>query len=154
FGPGAQKRLYTVNVDDDYGRPEAVAFSPDGTALAPGGGTGDARFWGAASGVEIGPRVVTSAGWVLNLAWTPSGKTLVSSGTDGTVRLIDVATKTVAGVFPGPENQGVDATPSPDGSRLYVAYATGQGLDWALDPAAWARDACALAGRTLTKAEW
>ena len=68
--------------------------------------------------------------------------TLVSSGTDGTVRLIDVATKTVAGVLPGLENEWVDATPSPDGSRLYVAYANGQAFDWAIDPAVWARDAC------------
>ena len=31
-----------------------------------------------------------SAGWVLDLSWKPSGTMLVSSGTDGTVRLIDV----------------------------------------------------------------
>ena len=81
--------------DDGPGLPGAVAFSPDGTVLATGGGNGDVRFWNAATGAESGPRVVTSAGWVLDLAWSPSGKTLVSSGTDGTARLIDVASKTV-----------------------------------------------------------
>jgi DNA-binding SARP family transcriptional activator/WD40 repeat protein len=154
YAPGERTPRYTVNVDDDYGRPEAVAFNPTGTVLATGGGKGDVRFWDAATGAELGPRIVTSAGWVLHLAWTKSGETLVSAGTDGTVRLIDVPTRTIAGVLPGPENAWVDASPSPDGSRLYVAYASGQAVDWALDPAAWAKDACTIAGRTLTQAEW
>ena len=94
------------------------------------------------------------AGWVLDLAWNPSGTTLVSSGTDGTVRLIDVATRTIVGALPDPGNDWVDATISPDGSRAYVAYGNGRGFDWAIDPAVWARDACAIAGRTLTQAEW
>ena len=74
FAPGEATPRYTVNVDDGYGRPEAVAFSPDGTVLATGGGTGDVRFWDATTGTEISPRVVTSAGWVLDLAWTPVGQ--------------------------------------------------------------------------------
>ena len=104
--------------------------------------TGDIRFWDATTGLEIGPRVVASAGWVLDLAWSPSGTTLVSAGTDGTVRLIDVATKTVADVLPGLENLWADATPSSDGSRLYVAYENGQAFDWSIDPAVLAQDAC------------
>ena len=154
YGPGESTPRYTVNVDDGYGRPEAVAFSPDGSTLATGGGTGDIRFWDATTGLEIGPRVLAAAGWVLDLAWSPSGTTLVSAGTDGTVRLIDVATKTVADVLPGLENQWADATPSSDGSRLYVAYENGQAYDWSIDPAVLAQDACNIAGRTLTQAEW
>ena len=85
FARGTQTPLYKVNVDDDYGRPGAVSFSPDGTVLATGGGKGDVRFWDATTGAEIGPRVLTSAGWVLDLAWTPSGKTLgqLRDGRDG-----------------------------------------------------------------------
>ena len=154
YGPGESTPRYTVNVDDGYGRPEAVAFSPDGSTLATGGGTGDIRFWDATTGVEIGPRVLAASGWVLDLAWSPSGTTLVSAGTDGTVRLIDVATKTVADVLPGLENLWADATPSSDGSRLYVAYENGQAYDWSIDPAVLAQDACNIAGRTLTQAEW
>ena len=154
FAPGATAPSYAVDVDDGYGQPDAVAFSPDGKTLATGGGIGDVRFWDATTGVEIGPRVAAAAGWVLHLAWMPSGDTLVSSGTDGTVRLIDVATKTVADELPGFLNQWVGATPSPDGSRLYVTYEHGQAFDWATDPAILAADACAIAGRTLTKAEW
>ena len=74
YGPGESTARYTVNVDDGYGRPEAVTFSPDGSTLATGGGTGDIRFWDATTGLEISPRVLASAGWVLDLAWTPLGR--------------------------------------------------------------------------------
>ena len=154
YADGTQTLQFTVNVDDDYGAPGPVAFSPDGAVLATGGGKGDVRFWDAVTGSEIGPRVVTAAGYVVDLAWTPSGTTLVSAGSDGTVRLIDAATKIAADVLPGQQNLWVDARPSPDGSRLYVAYETGQAFDWSIDPVAWAKDACALAGRTLTQSEW
>ena len=90
----------------------------------------------------------------LDLAWTPSGKTVISSGSDGTVRLIDVPTKTVEGILPGFDNDWVDAASSLDGSRVYATYGNGRAFDWAIDPAVWARDACAIAGRTLTQAEW
>ena len=108
-----------MNVDDNYGRPGGRRLRPDGRCSATGGGKGNIRFWNAATGIEIAPRVVAAEGWVLDLAWTPSGTTLVSSGTDGTVRLIDVATKTVHALLPTPENVWVDAATSPDGSHLY-----------------------------------
>jgi DNA-binding SARP family transcriptional activator/WD40 repeat protein len=154
FAPGARAATYTVNVDDSFGRPDALAFSPDGSTLATGGGTGDVRFWDALTGTETGPRVHAVAGWVLGLGWTPSGTTVVSSGTDGSVRLIDVVTRTIAGVLSEVGNDWVDAAPSAEGGRLDVVYANGEGFDWSIDPAVWAMDACAIAGRTLTQAEW
>ncbi len=154
FEPDTRAPLFTVSVDDVYGTPEAVAFSPDGKLLATGGAKGDIRFYDAASGSEVGTRVPASAGWVLDLVWDRSGTMLVSSGTDGTVRLVDVGTHTVANVLPGVDNDWVDAALSPDGSHLYAAYSNGEGFDWALDPAVWAQRACSVAGRTLTQVEW
>jgi WD40 repeat protein len=154
FAPGGTTPLYTVDQGYSQGGADSAAFSPDGTILATGGDSGDVRFWDASTGFPAGPSVATVAGWVLDLAWNPSGTMLVSSGTDGTVRLIDVATRTIVGALPDPGNDWVDTTISPDGSRAYVAYGSGRGFDWAIDPAIWARDACAIAGRTLTQAEW
>jgi WD40 repeat protein len=154
FAPGQTGPAFTVSVDDDYGRADAGAFRPDGTLLATGGGTGDVRFWSADTGTEVGRRVTASAGVVLDLAWSPSGATLVSTGTDGTVRLIDADARTIAGVLPGLENSDVDATVAPTGTRLYAVYNTGQGYDWSIDPQVWAGHACAVAGRPLSSAEW
>jgi hypothetical protein len=35
-----------------------------------------------------------------------------------------------------------------------VLGVTGAGIVWDLRPASWLRQACAIAGRTLTRAEW
>jgi hypothetical protein len=43
---------------------------------------------------------------------------------------------------------------TPDGTGLFAAYDTGRAYRWDIRPAAWARQACAVAGRTLTRAEW
>ena len=43
---------------------------------------------------------------------------------------------------------------SPDGQRLLETHGDGQGAVWDVDPASWARRACTLASRTLTREEW
>ena len=127
---------FTVDVDDDYGRASAVAFGPDGTLLATGGGTGDVRFWDSQTGAEVGPRVAAVAGYVLDLGWTPDGKGLVSSGTDGDVQLIDVQARSTSGVMPSVEgDQWVKAAVSPDGQRVIASYENGDALDWSISPA-------------------
>jgi WD40 repeat protein len=131
-----------------------VAFSPDGKILATGGGKGDVRFWEATTGTELGRRVNAWAGFVLDLSWSPSGETLVSTGTDGTVRLIDVNARAIAGTLPGLDNTWVAATRAPGGQRVFAVYATGQGSDWSINPDDWASQACTVAGRTLTQSEW
>jgi len=40
------------------------------------------------------------------------------------------------------------------GPRLLAVTDTGQGFAWDVRPEAWKRQACAIAGRTLTRAEW
>ena len=43
---------------------------------------------------------------------------------------------------------------SSDGRRLLMTLANGEGAVWDVDPVSWARRACALANRTLTREEW
>ena len=43
---------------------------------------------------------------------------------------------------------------SSDGRRLLVTHGDGKGAVLDVDPTVWARRACTLAGRTLTRAEW
>ncbi len=40
---------------------------------------------------------------------------------------------------------------SPDGKRLLMTLANGEGAVWDIDPASWAQRACAVANRTLTQ---
>jgi hypothetical protein len=43
---------------------------------------------------------------------------------------------------------------SPDGRRLLMTNGDGRGAIWDVDPQSWARRACTLTNRTLTRAEW
>ncbi len=69
----------------------AVAFAPDGKALASAGDDRVIRLWDAATGNEL--RTFTGHADAVNaLAFSPDGKTLASASDDGTARLWDVAT--------------------------------------------------------------
>jgi WD40 repeat protein/class 3 adenylate cyclase len=149
-----RKLLYTVDVDGNAGEAVAVAFSPDGSLLATGGGTGEVRFWRAETGIRTG-RSITAAGSILSLGFDPTGQIVVSSGTDGATRLLDVPSR----VLVGPPLPGLDGEPSaaeltPDGRRVIVVYESGTGFRWEVSPSMWKRHACAVAGRNLTRAEW
>jgi len=147
--------LYTVDVDGNYGHASAVAFSPDGSLLATGGGTGQVRFWDAYTGAPNGRRVLANAGWVENVAFDPSGRILVTSGTDGTTRLVDIDGRVILGTpLPGIDNVAEDAAFTPDGKRVIVMSVDGEGFAWDVTLAAWERQACAVAGRNLTRDEW
>ena len=50
------KELFTLNIDDGYGRGSAVAFTPDGKLLATGGGTGEIKLWDASTVSSQGRR--------------------------------------------------------------------------------------------------
>jgi hypothetical protein len=49
---------------------------------------------------------------------------------------------------------GTDADFSPDGKQLLMTMGDGRGIIWDVDPESWKRRACAIANRTLTRAEW
>src|SRR5262245_30566932 len=108
---GATARLGTIRFRHDA---SCVAFSPDGTLLASGGGDNQIRLFDPKSGKVIrvlhghDPRnyeakheegkaddvLVQSVGQgcVTALAFTPDGKHLASGGWDDSIRIWDVAT--------------------------------------------------------------
>jgi WD40 repeat protein len=70
-----------------------VAFSPDSTLLATAGNEfGNIRVWSVATHQRIGATMSAGRTDAYGIAFTPSGKTLVATDTDGTIRQRSVAT--------------------------------------------------------------
>ncbi len=143
------------------GQPRSVAFSPDGRTLAVGQTTGDVLFWETESwqGTDL---AVTHGGLILGVQFSPDGRTLATSNDEGTIALWDATSGTQIGSVlpPVPNRVGPPGPPwntsrfTPDGSRLFAVYDTGNAVRWELDPEAWRRHACSVAGGGLTREEW
>jgi WD40 repeat protein len=91
---------------------------------------------------------------VLSVTFEPSGSELATTSTDGNVRMWDRATgKLVGEPIPSADTGGRGAF-FPNGGRIVAVFGSGRGVVWNVDPAAWRRQACRLAHRNLTRAEW
>ena len=56
--------------------------------------------------------------------------------------------------LPGVPNHLVVPEFSPDGAYLFAFTNAGREYRWDVRPSTWERQACAIAGRALTRAEW
>jgi WD40 repeat protein len=133
-----------------------LSFSPDGRLLAAGGVFGtlhlfDTRTWTAREPVKLGE------GAMLQIEWLEDDRTAVATNGDGTLALFDTERAVVRGTpLPGAVDGGPAATyVIPDPRREIVALSERPAvLRYPTDPAVWLREACAVAGRDLTRDEW
>jgi WD40 repeat protein len=148
-----RSKIATLKADSQF--VAAVAFSPDGATIAAGGLDRRVTLWEVATGRRLGDPLVHPR-WVVALSFDPASGTLATSSQDGRVRLWDLASRRQLGSgLPSPAGQANNfAAFTPDGNHIVVVYATGSGFVWEVDPGQWKARACAVAGRTLTRAEW
>ena len=153
FDVRARRRLARLPIDGSYA--VAAAFSDDGGLFVAGSADGRLRLFATDGWRPLGAAFPAHAGFISTVDISPDGSRFVTAASDGQVRLWDRATRRPIGTsLPGPRNVTAVAYFSPDGAYVYAVYANGRGYRWDVRPQAWARRACAVAGRRLTRAEW
>jgi WD40 repeat protein len=97
-----------------------VAYSPDGSAFATGGGDGEIRLWDSAT-VTPTRQLTGHAGPVSALSWSPDGAAIVSGGEDTTVRFWHVASASQTHQVTAHSHPVRAVAWSPDSSRVASA---------------------------------
>jgi WD40 repeat protein/DNA-binding SARP family transcriptional activator len=143
---------------------DLVRFTPDGRYLVGGSYKGWARLWSVEEPApgnlaeDWNPATRRFTGHAGRVEWqsmSPDGHTLATGGRDGTVRLWDLQTQQALGAaLPGLPNRYLLPQFTPDGAHLFAVTDAGRAYRWDVRPASWARHACAVAGRRLTRSEW
>jgi WD40 repeat protein len=140
-----------------------LVASPDGRTLVAGGGDADEgpiAFWDVSSADRRHEIRVAHAREVRSIAFGPDGHLLASGDVDRAIVLWDVPTRTVLGEPLRGHREAVTSLAfSPGGKQLASASGnpaagTGEVILWDMDPDSWVAQACAMANRDLTRAEW
>jgi WD40 repeat protein len=131
-----------------------IRFSPDGKTIATGDLSGNVDFWDPVSGRRVGRTFGGQNGLVFSVAYEPDGRELVTVSGDGKLRLWDLASgRLIGSPLPGADTGGW-GTSFLDGKRTIAVFGDGTGVIWNIDPASWKAQACRVANRNLTPAEW
>jgi WD40 repeat protein/serine/threonine protein kinase/energy-coupling factor transporter ATP-binding protein EcfA2 len=130
----------------------AVDFSADGNFLAAGLANGAAVLIDLQRRPAEAEALVGHSGYIFDLAFSPDDNLLAVASTSG-VTLWDVPTRQRIGELVGRSGPSQLAF-SPDARSLATTWFDHSLIVWDLDPQAWRRRACEIAGRNLTRTEW
>jgi hypothetical protein len=133
----------------------SLAFSPDGKSLASASNDNMIILWDVASGRPHGQPLLGHSSWVYRVVFSPDGTILVSTGGDRRIILWNIATRQpLDPPLLGHAGAVYDLAFSPDGRTLVSVGEDGAIIRWDMDLASWHAQACQVAGRNLTWAEW
>ena len=132
---------------------QALAFNPNGELLAVDEGQ-EVTLWRVADAKPLGQRLTGSpvSDEDAALAFSPDG-TLLASQTDSGVTLWHVGERQRLGETPPTSASSSAVAFSADG-RLLASFADRAIVVWKASSAAWLAEACRIAGRKRTSAEW
>jgi WD40 repeat protein len=143
--------IYTYHIGTPF---DSLEFAPQGTTIAAGDGLGNVNFFNAATGHRLPQQIAGQNGAVLSLSFDPTGHRLMTTSSDGKIRLWNLATEKLIGTpLPGSNSRG-QGTFFPNGKRLIAVFPSGAGIIWNVDPASWKARACQVAGHNLSRTEW
>ena len=153
FDVATHRRLAALSEDESIW--DVARFTPDGRFIVAGSTKGWVRLWSTTTWKPATRILAGHAGAVLSESVSPDGRTLATGGADGTVRLWDVSTQRPIGApLPALPGRGTVAQFTPDGKWLFALTDAGRAFRWDVRPSSWARQACDVAGRPLTRLEW
>jgi WD40 repeat protein len=141
------------------GFPETLNYAPGGAQLVVGTNAGRIGTYSATDLHPVRTDVPAADGFVFAAAYSKDGSTVVTTGTDGTLRFFDAhslqpigppirmpAANWTFGGFDGNGEQVAGYAPVDSGSQQYFSFPG--------DAAQWVTVACGIAGSELTSAEW
>jgi WD40 repeat protein/DNA-binding SARP family transcriptional activator len=148
-------RTDTLERRISHGQPiVSIRFSPDGKQIATGDIPGNVDFWDADTGHRVGRELGGQNGMVVSVTYSPNADEVMTTSTDGKFRLWNLASgKLVGAPLPGSTTGGW-GTFFPNGKQVIATFWSGIGFVWNVEPQAWRTQACRIANRNLTPAEW
>jgi WD40 repeat protein/DNA-binding SARP family transcriptional activator len=133
----------------------SLRFSPDGRLLVFGDVQGRVWLYDTHTWTPRGSPLVAHTGAVVTVSFSPDGRMLATTSHDGTTRLWEIPSgRPIGTALPGPAQQYVAGAFVDGGTHLVTLDDNGHGNLWDIQPQSWARRACRIAGRTLTRTEW
>ena len=131
-----------------------IQFSRTGRWLLFDDDTGVVRTLDARTLVPRGAPLGVPSG-LGRFALSPDEDTVAVTAGDGSTQLWDLSSRSrVGGALPGVAGTDVRTAFVDGGNRLVTLGGNGPGHVWDVRPQSWARRACSIAGRPLTRAEW
>ncbi|HJS94434.1 MAG TPA: hypothetical protein VJ741_09235, partial [Solirubrobacteraceae bacterium] len=132
----------------------SVAFGPKGI-LAEGTLGGTVELWKLSTGKRMGSPLLADSVAITSVAFDPTGRRFATAGSgDGTIKVWFTAGLQQEAKLASDPDATSAAAFEPRGRALLVVDDHGGAFAWPTSLTAWQQDACALAGRNLTRAEW